>query len=133
MKVPLTIVDHLERAEVVYGRRTVLVDEPEPVGDIVGGLTAAVRWRRARAQAAALDDLGVAHGERVAIVSHNAARLLTALWGVSAYGRVLVPINSPPERSTRSGTSWGTLVRRCCSSILRSRSICAASTRRGSS
>ncbi len=33
------------------------------------------------------------HGERVAIVSHNSARLLTSFFGVSAYGRVLVPIN----------------------------------------
>jgi acyl-CoA synthetase (AMP-forming)/AMP-acid ligase II len=48
---------------------------------------------RARAQAAALDELGVAQGERVAIGSHNSARLLTAFWGVSGYGRVLVPIN----------------------------------------
>ncbi len=93
MKVPLTIVDHLERAEVVYGRRTVLLDEPDQLAASWGGLTAAEMAARARAQAAALDDLGVAQGERVAIVSHNSARLLTAFWGVSAYGRVLVPIN----------------------------------------
>ena len=48
---------------------------------------------RARAQAAALDGLGIGIGERVAIVSHNSARLLTALFGVSGSGRVLVPIN----------------------------------------
>ena len=40
-----------------------------------------------------LDALGVGAGERVAIVSHNSARLLTSFFGVSAYGRVLVPIN----------------------------------------
>src|SRR5215212_4259478 len=93
MKVPLTIVDHLERAEAVYGRRTVLVDEPDQLAASWGGLTAAEMASRARAQAAGLDDLGVAQGERVAMVSHNSARLLTAFWGVSAYGRVLVPIN----------------------------------------
>ena len=93
MKVPLTIVDHLERAEVVYGPRTVLLDEPDQPAASWGGITAAEMAARARAQAAALDDLGVAQGERVAIVSHNSARLLTAFWGVSAYGRVLVPIN----------------------------------------
>ena len=27
------------------------------------------------------------------MVSHNSARLLTAMWGVSGYGRVLVPVN----------------------------------------
>src|SRR3546814_9456583 len=48
---------------------------------------------RARSMAVALDEMGVKHGERVAIVSHNSTRLLTAFFGVSAYGRVLVPIN----------------------------------------
>jgi len=47
----------------------------------------------ARAQAAGLDALGVPQGARVAIVSHNSARLLTSFFGVSAYGRVLAPIN----------------------------------------
>ena len=49
--------------------------------------------RRARAQAAALDRLGVGAGARVAVVSHNSARLLTSFFGVSGYGRVLVPVN----------------------------------------
>ena len=49
--------------------------------------------RRARAIAAGLDELGIAVGERVAMVSHNSARLLTALYGVSGSGRILVPIN----------------------------------------
>src|SRR5690606_6474420 len=49
--------------------------------------------RRAQAMAAGLDALGVGVGERVAIVSHNSARLLTALFGVSGSGRILVPIN----------------------------------------
>ncbi|MFX7063737.1 AMP-binding protein, partial [Acinetobacter baumannii] len=31
--------------------------------------------------------------ERVAIVSPNAARFLCAFWGVSAHGRILVPVN----------------------------------------
>ena len=43
--------------------------------------------------AAGLDALGIAPGERVAMVSHNSARLLTALFGVSGSGRILVPIN----------------------------------------
>ncbi len=40
-----------------------------------------------------LDDLGVGHGERVAIVSPNSGRFLTAFFGVSGFGRILVPIN----------------------------------------
>src|SRR5215218_9038387 len=93
MKVPLTIADHLDRAESVYARRTVLVDEPDQAAAPWEPLTAATMAERARAQAAALDALGVAHGERVAVVSQNSARLLTAFWGVSAHGRILVPIN----------------------------------------
>jgi len=56
--------------------------------------------RRARAIAAHLDSLGIDVGDRVAMVSHNSARLLAAFFGVSGYGRVLVPVNfrlSPDE------------------------------------
>jgi acyl-CoA synthetase (AMP-forming)/AMP-acid ligase II len=49
--------------------------------------------RRARAQAAGLDALGLEPGDRVAVVSQNSARLLTSFWGVAGWGRVLVPIN----------------------------------------
>src|SRR5450432_664514 len=48
---------------------------------------------RGRALAAGLDAMGIAQGERVAIVSHNSARLLTAFFGVSGSGRILVPVN----------------------------------------
>ncbi|MDQ1384354.1 MAG: hypothetical protein QOG65_1733, partial [Actinomycetota bacterium] len=93
MRVPLTVLDFLERAELVYGDRIGIVDEPEQPAASLGALTWSEVARLARAQAAGLDALGVEHGERVAIVSHNSARLLTAFFGVSAYGRVLVPIN----------------------------------------
>ena len=93
MRVPLTVADFIERAELVYGDRIGIVDEPDQPADSLGSLTWAEVARRARAQAAGLDALGVGPGERVAIVSHNSARLLTSFFGVSAYGRVLVPIN----------------------------------------
>jgi len=93
MRVPLTVLDFIERAELVYGDRIGVVDEPDQPAESLGSLTWAEVARRARAQAAGLDALGVGHGERVAIVSHNSARLLTSFFGVSAYGRVLVPIN----------------------------------------
>jgi len=93
MRVPLTVADFIERAELVYGDRIAVVDEPDQPAESLGELTWAQVARLARAQAAGLDALGVAHGERVAIVSHNSARLLAAFFGVSAYGRVLVPIN----------------------------------------
>jgi fatty-acyl-CoA synthase len=93
MRVPLTVLDFLERAELVYGDRIGIVDEPDQPAAALGEMTWSEVGRLARAQAAGLDALGVAHGERVAIVSHNSARLLTAFFGVSAYGRVLVPVN----------------------------------------
>ena len=49
--------------------------------------------KRARAQAAGLDALGVPVGGRVAIVSQNSARLLVSFFGVSGWGRILVPVN----------------------------------------
>src|SRR5690349_17022391 len=93
MRVPLTVLDFIERAELVYGDRVGIVDEPDQPAASLGELTWKEAARLARAQAAGLDALGVGHGERVAMVSHNSARLLTSFFGVSAYGRILVPIN----------------------------------------
>src|SRR5688572_3569345 len=93
MKVPLTVNDFLERAALVYGDRIGLVDEPDQPADSLGELTYRRVNELARAQAAALDELGIGQGERVAMVSHNAARLFIAFFGVSGYGRVLVPVN----------------------------------------
>ena len=93
MKVALTINDHLRRAEQVYGQRIAVIDEPVQVAPSWGSLTYADLAERARRQAAGLDALGVPQGARVAVVSQNSARLLTSFFGVSGYGRVLVPIN----------------------------------------
>jgi fatty-acyl-CoA synthase len=93
MKVPLTIVDYLRRAELVYGDRIAFVDEPAQPAASWGSVTYRRMAELARAQAAGLDALGVGIGERVAIVSQNAARLLTAFFGVSGSGRILVPVN----------------------------------------
>ncbi|CAN5902830.1 AMP-binding protein [soil metagenome] len=93
MQVPLTLIDFLYRAELVYGERIAVVDEPQPPGGSLGRITYGDLARMARSLAAALDELGVAEGARVAIVSPNSARFLISLFGVSAFGRVLVPIN----------------------------------------
>jgi acyl-CoA synthetase (AMP-forming)/AMP-acid ligase II len=92
MRVPLTIDHFLERAALVYGERTAVVDEPGTPGSF-GAITYRELAARARGMASTLDEMGVEQGERVAIVSPNAARMLTAFYGVSGYGRVLVPIN----------------------------------------
>ena len=93
MFVPLTVNDFLRRAELLYPSRIGIVDEPDQPAASWGSLTYAEVAERARAIAAGLDELGIGVGERVAIVSHNSARLITALFGVSGSGRILVPIN----------------------------------------
>jgi fatty-acyl-CoA synthase len=92
MQVPLTVGDFLDRAGLVYRDRTAVVDEPGAVASL-GELTYGELEARARGMAIALDNMGIKHGERVAIVSPNAARFLISFYGVSAYGRVLVPVN----------------------------------------
>ncbi|MFI9162359.1 AMP-binding protein [Kitasatospora aureofaciens] len=93
MQIPLSVMDFLDRAELVYGDRVGIVDEPVQPAESWGELSYRRVAELARAQAAGLDRLGVGPGERVAIVSHNSARLLTSFFGVSGYGRVLVPVN----------------------------------------
>jgi acyl-CoA synthetase (AMP-forming)/AMP-acid ligase II len=90
---PLIVRDFLDRAEHVYPDRVAIVDEPEQPAPSLGEITYREMGALARAQAARLDQLGVPPGGRVAIVSQNSARLLTSFFGVSAWGRVLVPIN----------------------------------------
>jgi len=93
MRVPLTVRDFIDRAELVYGDRIGLVDEPEAQAPSWGAITYRELARRVRAFAAGLDALGLGRGDRVAIVSPNAARFVAALYGTCGYGRVLVPIN----------------------------------------
>jgi acyl-CoA synthetase (AMP-forming)/AMP-acid ligase II len=90
---PLIVRDFLDRAEHVYPDRVAIVDEPEQPAPSLGEITYREMGALARAQAARLDQLGVPPGGRVAIISQNSARLLTSFFGVSAWGRVLVPIN----------------------------------------
>ncbi|MDQ2726970.1 MAG: AMP-binding protein [Actinomycetota bacterium] len=93
MFVPFNVADFLDRAATVYPDRVGVIDEPDQPAESWGSLSFEELARRAKAQAAGLDALGVGRGERVAMVSHNSARLLAAFSGVSGYGRVLVPIN----------------------------------------
>src|SRR5437763_6367145 len=93
MYYPLPVADFLSRAEHVYPDRVAIVDEPDQPAPSLGNLTYREMAANARAQAARLDQLGVAVGGRVAVVSQNSARLLTSFFGVAGWGRVLVPIN----------------------------------------
>ncbi len=93
MIVPFSVSDFLDRAVTVYGERVGVVDEPDQPAPSLGEMTYAELGARARRIAARLDQLGIGVGERVAVVSHNSARLLAAFFGVAGYGRVLVPVN----------------------------------------
>ncbi len=93
MFVDLGVRDFLDRAELVYPDRVGVVDEPDQPALSWGGVTYRDMARLARGQAARLDALGVPVGGRVAIVSQNSARLLVSFFGVSGWGRILVPIN----------------------------------------
>src|SRR5690242_1739897 len=93
MIVPFSVSDFIDRAVQVYGDRVGVVDEPDQPAPSLGEMTYAEVGRRAQLQAAMLDKLGIEVGDRVAIVSHNSARLLTAFFGVCGSGRVLVPVN----------------------------------------
>jgi acyl-CoA synthetase (AMP-forming)/AMP-acid ligase II len=92
MHVPLTTRDFLRRGALVYGERIALIDEPDRPGSW-GAIDYRELARRAANVAVGLDALGVAKGERVAIVSQNASRFVAALHGVCNAGRILVPIN----------------------------------------
>src|SRR5437764_8057833 len=92
MKAPLLVNDFLDRAETVFRDRIGVIDEPD-VDDSLGPLTYGEVARRVRALQAGLDELGVDPGERVAVVSPNAARLLELFYAVPSSGRVLVPVN----------------------------------------
>jgi fatty-acyl-CoA synthase len=90
---PLTVRDFLDRAEDVYPERLAIIDEPDQPAPSLGELTYRELATLARAQAARFDALGVPVGGRVAIISQNSARLFTSFFGVSGWGRILVPIN----------------------------------------
>ena len=78
MIIPLTLADFLERAELVYGDREAVVDEPNPPGGGLGRFTYAAFAEMARSLAAALDDLGVGENDRVAIVSRRKSTRLNS-------------------------------------------------------
>ena len=92
MLVPLTVSDFIDRAALVYPDRVAVVDEPGVAGAL-GRLTYGSLAARAAGMAVTLDDLAVPVGGRIAIVSPNAAKFMIAFYGVSGYGRALVPIN----------------------------------------
>ena len=92
MRVALTVGDFLRRAALVAADRIAVLDEPVVAGSL-GSITYSQVAVRAASLASKLDQLEIAHGARVAIISPNSAKFLISFFGVSGYGRVLVPIN----------------------------------------
>ncbi|MGB9280160.1 MAG: AMP-binding protein [Pseudonocardiaceae bacterium] len=93
MRVPLTVADFLTRGETAFAQSVAVVDESDQPGPPVPTSTYRELGRRVRAWQAGLDALGVRPGERVAVVSHNAARLFELLHAIPASGRICVPVN----------------------------------------
>lgn len=93
MKVPLTIDDFLNRAISVYPDRVAIVDEPDQVAPPLPPITYRELGDIRRQMGMTMDNLGIPMGGRVAMVSHNSARMLTSFYGVGCNGRVFVPIN----------------------------------------
>ena len=93
MRVPLTVADFLVRGETAFAESVAVVDESAQPALPVPALTYRELGRRVRAWQAGLDALGIGDGERVAVVSHNCARLLELLHAVPASGRICVPVN----------------------------------------
>jgi fatty-acyl-CoA synthase len=92
MRVPLGIADFLYRARAVHSDRLAVVDEPGVTGSL-GRLDYGELLQRCDGMVKALDSMGVDVGDRVAIISPNAAKMLIALYAVAGSGRVLVPVN----------------------------------------
>ncbi|MEV7678533.1 AMP-binding protein [Streptomyces sp. NPDC088341] len=93
MRVPMTVTDFLDRAERGFPSSPGVVDEWDQPGPPVPVSTYGRLGERVRAWQAGLDALGVGEGERVAVVSHNSARLLELLFAVPMSGRICVPVN----------------------------------------
>ncbi|TXJ07300.1 MAG: AMP-dependent synthetase [Aeromicrobium sp.] len=93
MIVQMTVRHFLERASLVYPDRIAVIDEPDQPAQPWEPITYRQMAAKARSQAATLDELGIDVGARVAIMTQNSARQLVSFFGVSGWGRVLVPIN----------------------------------------
>ena len=68
MRVPLTTRDFLDRAELVYGDRIGMIDEPTQPAPSLGEVSYREVARRARAMQAGLDEMAIAEGHHRVVV-----------------------------------------------------------------
>jgi fatty-acyl-CoA synthase len=83
---PLTPTSFLRRSASVFAHRTAVVD-----GETT--FSYAELWQRAQLLAGALRGIGVAAGQRVAVLAPNTHMLLEATFGIPASGAITVPLN----------------------------------------
>ena len=95
MRTPLTIKTFVDRAEHNYPDRVAIVDEPDQPADAWPDLTFGDIARKGREFAAGMDQLGIGFGERIAVVSHNAARLQHQPFNAGSLSWVSVPLACP--------------------------------------
>ena len=86
METPLTPLEFARRARRLYGGREAVVDGLQRLS-YGAFFQRCDRWSRA------LQDLGIARGDRVAYIATNTTRQLESFYAVPAIGAVLVPIN----------------------------------------
>lgn len=82
----LTLADPIEHARRMHGARTAVIDGERRIAYSELAV-------RAHALGSSLRALGLARGDRVALLSANGHRYLEAFFGVPAHGLVLVPLN----------------------------------------
>ena len=117
MKVPLTIRDFLDRAELVYGDRVAVVDEPDQPAPSLGSVT----YRRARGAGPGPGRRPRPARRRARASGWRSCRRTrpacsTGFFGVSRLGPGARADQLPPGPPRRSPTSSSTAGRRCCSS-----------------
>lgn len=83
---PLTPTSFLRRSASVFTHRTAVVDGEST-------FSYAELWQRAQLLAGALRGIGVAGGERVAVLAPNTHMLLEATFGIPVSGAIMVPLN----------------------------------------
>src|SRR5258706_5747337 len=88
METPLSPLEFLRRARRLYPDREAVVDEGL-------SLTYSELGSRCDRWSAALQQMGVSKGDRVAYIAPNTYALLASFYAVPQIGAVLVPINHP--------------------------------------
>ena len=86
MELPLTPLDFARRARKLYPAREALVDGPLR-------LSYAEFFDRCDRWSAALQRLGIKHGDRVAVIAPNTHAMLESFYAVPQIGAVIVPLN----------------------------------------